>query len=696
MAPWLRYRPHRVRAKGGGRHPADGCHACRLGDNVGHAPPCCRFASHRQTPAAALAAAGRGLLTVLPAAPPDQGPPARREPPSRWSAVWFGLRVARQVLKRLCRDLLVRPVPRHAPVAWSARNPRLLAEQRSPLWTEAPASEAALVEGKVHNLRLARPSFDGIVVPAGQVLSFWRQLGRPSRRRGYVEGRELREGCAVPVPAGGLCQLSNALVRCAQAAGVEIVERHAHTARIAGDGARDGRVDLLDATVFWNYVDLRLRPAFDLAVEVEMDAQDLVVRFLRLDAGAAAQPVLPLAAPAPARKRTVPMVPVHGPDARPVARPVARGCFSCNETGCFRHRPRPPAAGPDTALLLTQRVPEFEAAFASLQSAGATRWMPWRLRGPAWGLPWALRWASLQRAAVLRWSGGVRQARVMRADRLWARAVARALRPSHRHLVVSQALLPALAEAGALAGRTVQVLIDALPLAEIQRRLDAAAMAAAQPWPELSDHRVGEAMIEAEWRGLRRADRLLVVHRDAARVLEAAGLSPQLLDWAMPPSAAVRPPRSRPAGRPPTVVFPASALARKGAAQLAEALRGLDAGAVGRPRLLVLGSPSADAALWRGVDVSYGRYQDPWLQQADLVVLPAIVEHSPRALLAALAHGLPVIATAACGLVPHPLLTEVPAGDAAALRQALQIALQCAPQPAARPASAAAARQFAG
>jgi vancomycin resistance protein YoaR len=212
----------------------------------------------------------------------EEGPPARQQPPSRWSAAWFGLRVARQVLKRLCRDLLARPVPRHAPVALAGAVPRLLAEQRSPLWTEAPASEAALVEGKVHNLRLARPSFDGIVVPAGQVLSFWRQLGRPSRRRGYVEGRELREGCAVPVPAGGLCQLSNALVRCAQAAGVEIVERHAHTARIGADAAAD--VAALDATVFWNYVDLRLRPAFDLAVEVEMDAHELVVRFRRLEA----------------------------------------------------------------------------------------------------------------------------------------------------------------------------------------------------------------------------------------------------------------------------------------------------------------------------------------------------------------------------------------------------------------------------
>jgi glycosyltransferase involved in cell wall biosynthesis len=90
------------------------------------------------------------------------------------------------------------------------------------------------------------------------------------------------------------------------------------------------------------------------------------------------------------------------------------------------------------------------------------------------------------------------------------------------------------------------------------------------------------------------------------------------------------------------------------------------------PRLLVLGSPPPDAAWWHGLDVCYSSYASDWLQRADVVVLPAIVEHTPRPLLAALGHGVPVIATAACGLAPHALLTEVPAGDAPALRRALQ------------------------
>src|ERR1700736_2055138 len=97
-------------------------------------------------------------------------------------------------------------------------------EARSALWTNvAGAKDFALTAGKVHNLRVALRGLDGVVVPAGETFSFWRQVGRPSRRRGFVEGRELREGCLIPSPGGGLCQLSNALYEAAQRAGFEIV-----------------------------------------------------------------------------------------------------------------------------------------------------------------------------------------------------------------------------------------------------------------------------------------------------------------------------------------------------------------------------------------------------------------------------------------------------------------------------------------
>ncbi len=137
-----------------------------------------------------------------------------------------------------------------------------------------PARELELQEGKVRNLTLAATVLDGLEVPAGEVWSFWRQLGRATRSRGFAEGRELREGCIIPQIGGGLCQLSGAIYNAALEAGLEIVERHAHSHAGIGSLARLGR----DATVFWNYVDLRLRASQPWRLEVAVGATHLEVR----------------------------------------------------------------------------------------------------------------------------------------------------------------------------------------------------------------------------------------------------------------------------------------------------------------------------------------------------------------------------------------------------------------------------------
>ena len=71
-----------------------------------------------------------------------------------------------------------------------------------------------------------------------------------------------------------------------------------------------------------------------------------------------------------------------------------------------------------------------------------------------------------------------------------------------------------------------------------------------------------------------------------------------------------------------TIVFPASTVGRKGCYELREAVRGLDV------KLITLGAVIESADFWQGFDVEKG--SDNWLEKADLVVLPAFIEHKPR------------------------------------------------------------------
>jgi hypothetical protein len=206
---------------------------------------------------------------------------------------------------------------------------------------------------------------------------------------------------------------------------------------------------------------------------------------------------------------------------------------------------------------------------------------------------------------------------------------------------------------GALQGRGFRVLMDRLPIAALQARLDAA-KARYGDSPTLADFRAPAAIEDAEAQALAAAQALITAHP------EIAALHPdktQLLDWAEP-----APMRARRGGR--TLLFPYSALARKGAYALREALQGLDL------EVLAFGKAMEAPGFWGGLNVR-PLWPGETLPDIAAVVAPALVEHQPRALLSALAAGIPVVATAACGLGRRQGVTTVPAMDAPALRAAL-------------------------
>src|SRR5579862_2967264 len=196
----------------------------------------------------------------------------RRPTPTRTSQALFEAKAA---VFRVRRSLLElgRSPPRLARAVDRAAFDAMVALSVTPLWADPSLSEQAMQLGKVQNLRRAAAKLDGRLLVPGQVFSFWRQVGRATQRRGFVAGRMLREGCMMPAIGGGLCQLSNALYEVALQANCHIVERHAHSFRVPGSAAESGR----DATVAWNYVDLRFASDQELLLSVRLNQRELSV-----------------------------------------------------------------------------------------------------------------------------------------------------------------------------------------------------------------------------------------------------------------------------------------------------------------------------------------------------------------------------------------------------------------------------------
>jgi len=579
----------------------------------------------------------------------------RSSTPTVWSALRFRGKVLALQSARAMREF--RGGARRFGKAGPRNGELLLAESVSALRAtddRAGEPDRALTLGKVHNLRLAVRRIDGALVPANETFSFWKQLGPATRRRGYVEGRELREGCIVPSIGGGLCQLSNALYDAALRAGFEIVERHAHTAVVPGSLAEIGR----DATVFWNYVDLRFRVRSDVRIEALVGGDSLVVRYWGTAAGA----------PAAALVQAAPLAP---------ARPLPTGdCASCAVEDCFRHvvLQRRAADAGRSAFLLDGYWPEYDTYVGAVAERSDTVFVP--LDGRRRGLR-NYRWNTAPVGSV-RESPMLALLRSYRSRRLAQHGAARQrslLGWAHRigddfasrlpydvtHVVIMQHLLPALWSAGALGGRTYDVLMTGLPMRALQRTLDDA-YALHPESPTLKDFRADAGLVEAEERGLAGARRIITPHAAIAALFGSRALR---LPWTAP----------RPQGLPGaaplrdgSVLFPASTLGRAGAYELRGVARELGL------HVILTGPDLESAGFWSGVAVERLAFEDALLA-ASVVVLPAFVEHQPRRLLRAVAQQVPVVASDACGLGDLAGVTTVPAGDSRALADALRRAL---------------------
>ena len=130
---------------------------------------------------------------------------------------------------------------------------------------EQPVKKSAFAANKVFNIQKASDSIASYIVEPGEMFSFWKAVGPPSRRKGFKEGRNIVNGELKKGYGGGLCQLSGIVYHLALTAGLEVAERHHHSMDIYKEEDRFCPLGS-DATVVYGYKDLRLRNNLEVPV----------------------------------------------------------------------------------------------------------------------------------------------------------------------------------------------------------------------------------------------------------------------------------------------------------------------------------------------------------------------------------------------------------------------------------------------
>lgn len=519
-------------------------------------------------------------------------------------------------------------------------NAPVIASSESELWNKYDNElNWILTAGKIENLRIASKRIHNIEVPANSIFSFWELVGYPGTRQGYVEGREIREGCLVATIGGGLCQLSNALYDAALKAGFEIIERHKHTKVIQGSLAEKDR----DATVKWNYVNLRFKSKYLFRIEVKITEDTLGVYF-----------------------KSEFKVENIGVQNKQFISSKLNDCFSCGNLSCSKHPNKTTFAkkGIVSTYILDEKWDEYNTYLA--QNASAEDYflishVDEKKRNYNWTVtnkkrlsttPFMVYRRSLS-TRLNKGSNGKLPPLLLEHDRKIAKALAKKIPVESTHLIISQNLLPYLWEEGSLGGRTYDVLMTRLPMEILHNRLDEAY----SKFPEsktLGDFRAPQSLIDLENAALTRSRKIITPHKEIADIFNNKSI---LLDW----KATTPKPTAVTKGN--KVLFPASTLARKGAYEVKKLAQELCLD------IVVTGNTIEQDNFWSGINFAKAGHNP--FEGIKLIIYPAYIEHQPRFLLRALSMGIPVIATSACGLTPQPNLTIVPTGDYDALKKAV-------------------------
>ena len=86
--------------------------------------------------------------------------------------------------------------------------PVIVKSHRSRIMRELHGVDMELQRNKAVNLRLAGDKIDGIIINPGETFSFWRLVGEPSEKKGYLDGLVIKSGKLEKGTGGGLCQLA--------------------------------------------------------------------------------------------------------------------------------------------------------------------------------------------------------------------------------------------------------------------------------------------------------------------------------------------------------------------------------------------------------------------------------------------------------------------------------------------------------
>lgn len=181
------------------------------------------------------------------------------------SPTCYAISVKKEILKRHIKNLA--STDKLAKTKNDELLPNIVSSHSSNMIKRAPGVDLTLQLNKAVNIDLAGSKINGLIIRPGETFSFWDAVGKITKKKGYMEGRVLKNNKLIAGMGGGLCNLSNTLHLLVLHSPLDVTEFHKHSDALAPD---EGKRKPFSAgtSVSYNNLDYRFTNNTDQTVQL--------------------------------------------------------------------------------------------------------------------------------------------------------------------------------------------------------------------------------------------------------------------------------------------------------------------------------------------------------------------------------------------------------------------------------------------
>ncbi|MBO4897389.1 MAG: VanW family protein [Clostridia bacterium] len=177
----------------------------------------------------------------------------------------YKIALEKQIIRRHITDLFCKD--KIAKNKSDEKLPNVVSEHSSNMIKRAPGVNLTHQLNKAENIDIAGKCINGIIIRPGETFSFWKTVGKTTKRKGYKEGRIIENNRLIAGLGGGLCNLGNTIHLLLLHSPLEITEFHKHSDALAPDEGKR-KPFAAGTSVCYNFMDYRFKNNTDQNVQL--------------------------------------------------------------------------------------------------------------------------------------------------------------------------------------------------------------------------------------------------------------------------------------------------------------------------------------------------------------------------------------------------------------------------------------------